>query len=108
MSTDRELVELAAKAAGWASWDWLAGDGVLNVYDPTGRHDWFDPLNDSGDALRLVVKLKLHIGMESETVSVWQVDRFGNFQTEVLSHRGDEAATRRAIVRAAAAIGSRS
>lgn len=24
MTTDKELLELAAKAAGWVSWDWLA------------------------------------------------------------------------------------
>ncbi|GDY37732.1 hypothetical protein [Acidovorax sp. NB1] len=96
--SDRELLELAAKAAGQERS--AAGDLWSNA-----RGLPWDPLNDDGDALRLAVKLKLHLGLESHTVSAWQSDKFGNFQTEVLSHRGDEAATRRAIVRAAAEIG---
>ena len=53
--TDRELLELAAKAAGW------------NISEtPFGqwRRDekyWWDPLTDDGDALRLAVKLRLDI-----------------------------------------------
>ena len=34
---DRELLELAAKAAGWDHWDWFAAPGI-NVYDADGRH----------------------------------------------------------------------
>lgn len=90
---DYELLKLAAKAAGL----WDAANNCIDI-------PW-SPLTNDGDALRLAVKLKLHLGLESHTVSAWQSDKFGNFQTEVLSHRGDEAATRRAIVRAAAEIG---
>ncbi len=90
---DSELLELAAKAAGL----WDSANNCIDI-------PW-SPLTNDGDALRLAVKLKLHLGLESHTVSAWESDKFGNFQTEVLSHRGDEAATRRAIVRAAAEIG---
>jgi hypothetical protein len=61
-------------------------------------------LYSDGDALRLVVKLKLHIGLESHTVSAWESDKFGNFQTENFISRNENDATRRAIVRAAAAM----
>jgi len=65
MSTDRELLELAAKAAGVevAGWD-------ENPFDPEFGHNgvaslrttggwWWNPLADDGDALRLAVKLGL-------------------------------------------------
>jgi hypothetical protein len=106
MTEDRELLEAAAEAAGIVALYWndgqepySSGEGI--IYGD--NHIW-NPLTDSGDALRLVSKLKLHIGMEALTVSAWANDNFGNFQTEVLEHRGDEAALRRAIVRAAAAM----
>jgi hypothetical protein len=104
--TDRELLEMAAKAAGWASWDWLAGDEFLNVYDADGVHEMFNPLTDDGDALRLAVKLRLDICRlheKHEAVCVW-LDHAGDFIEE--PHGSDPyAATRRAIVRAAAEIG---
>jgi hypothetical protein len=94
--TDRELLEFAAKAAGWKSWDWLAGDGVLNVYDAEGRHELFNSLADDGDALRLAVKLRMfRIG------EVWVIERTSIAEWE----RDPYAATRRAITRAAAEIG---
>ena len=61
--TDRELLELAARAAGWESWDWLEDD-ALNVYTKDGRHDVFEPLTDDGDALRLAVKLFFTVEIE--------------------------------------------
>ena len=106
--TDRELLEAAAKAAGMTSLEWNDGgepysSGQGFVID--GRRIW-NPLYSDGDALRLVVKLKLHIGLESHTVSAWESDKFGNFQTENFIGRDENDATRRAIVRAAAAIGA--
>ena len=53
MGTDRELLELAAKAAG-----------VVIKYNYLGTQDarcpW-NPLTDDGDAFRLALKLKLNI-----------------------------------------------
>ena len=110
MQSDRELLELAAKAAGLKihAAHQAARDAMI---DPQRASLWivdvstgWNPLTDDGDALRLVVKLKLHIGLESHTVSAWESDRFGNFQTENFIGRDENDATRRAIVRAAASV----
>jgi len=57
MNNDKELLELAAKAAGYdvKKCDWVTlincnGDG------PMGKPTW-NPLTNDGDALRLMVKL---------------------------------------------------
>ncbi len=104
--SDRELLEVAAKAAG-IELQWFDGHSVPGIKGLSGNSSrcWFSPLTDDGDALRLAVKLRLHISLENEVVSAWAKDNYGNFQTERFYDRGDEAATRRAIVRAAAAIG---
>lgn len=112
--TDRELLELAAKAAGIT----LTPMEVKNVTEqgddrfigymaspdqcPRG---WFDPLKDDGDALRLAVKLGLQIVHYSVT-SEGQ-DRVGVGSPGKMEgyHKNPYAATRRAIVRAAAEIG---
>jgi hypothetical protein len=109
--TDKELLELAAKAAGMTGMRYSPSFGMEKMIDPsrpkeTGSigHGW-NPLTDDGDALRLAVKLKLQISLGNRHVSVFDEAGFINFQTEVLAHRGDDAATRRAITRAAAEIG---
>jgi hypothetical protein len=101
--TDRELLELAAKAAGITG----VWDSYANVFVPThGRLTW-SPLTDDGDALRLAVKLRFDICTEDNDgpthINVWP---FGGGSG--CSEAGDTdpyAATRRAIVRAAAEIG---
>jgi hypothetical protein len=111
--SDRLLLEQAAAAAGLSinvgaqAWRDSAMDPEsASLWLANGNTAW-NPLKNSGEALRLVVVLRLHIGMETDTVSAWEADHFGNFQTEILAHRGPEEATRRAIVRAAAAITQR-
>lgn len=107
MKTDRELLELAARAAGM-NVEYNSGIDC-HYYDDeddcAGRTYW-NPLETDGDALRLAVKLQLDIvtDHEDDTVSVWS---YG--MPDVNVKRGDDplAATRRAIVRAAAAIGSK-
>ena len=105
---EREMLELAAKAVGLhlVGYDEISKRGIVATEIPikTLPVSWC-PHEDDGDALRLAVKLKLHIGLEDNTVSVWHREEFGNFQTERLMDRGDAAATRRAIVRAAAEVG---
>ena len=109
--TDRTLLELAAKAAGH-EYECTSHTGH-SENDQHQIRDWFDglvnwnPLDDDGDALRLAVNLRL-------TVS-W--DRFDDDDyataTPPHTHQGYDcivdqdphAATRRAIVRAAAEIG---
>lgn len=99
--TDRELLEKAARAAGLYSqgdetsrYGHFMGLSIRGDDNPSG-YCW-NPLTDDGDALRLAVKLRMtpHIDSNSTECS----DCF-----EV--HSGDPyAATRRAIVRAAAAL----
>lgn len=102
--TDKELLELAAKAAGWDSFDWLAGDGYMNVYDAEGHQFVWTPLTDDGDALRLAVKLGLELRMSSE-FAIGVIPRYTD--NEMFERKNEDpcAATRRAIVRAAAEIG---
>jgi hypothetical protein len=96
--TDRELLEAAAKAAGL----------VLDL-QRIGTAAW-NPLLDDGDALRLAVKLGITIyppecEHDDPTTTWGNRHDAGQWITEP---RGADplAATRRAIVRAAAAIGS--
>ena len=102
--TDRELLELAAKAAGIP----LVRLEPETVWD-TGhitRAGW-NPLTDDGDALRLAVKLAIEILPDlqvNEVRTAFMVGSYGYNTTEEIGTDPD-AATRRAIVRAAAEIG---
>jgi hypothetical protein len=92
--TDRELLELAAKAAGYV----LMGHTQDERKFCVGGREW-NPLTDDADALRLAVKL----GLIVECGRAW-ISRHGPmFGEDVLPD--PYAATRRAIVRAAAEIG---
>lgn len=99
MSTDRELLELAAKAVGLdATWRPNVAEGGewLAVVDGNNWTEW-NPLTDDGDALRLAVKLRLDIEHGNEALSV--------FGCKVAYGDDPFAATRRAIVLCAAQIG---
>lgn len=98
--TDKELLELAAKAAGFEIFDWY-GDRYTARKIGDGLLFGFNPLTDDGDALRLAVKLKITPHIDG---NMTDAESTAGFSTEV--HLGDPyAATRRAIVRAAAEIG---
>jgi len=102
---DKELLELAAKAAGIRlEWDGDPEKWVPTYYEGKTYHGW-NPLTDDGDALRLAVKLKMDIEFSME--GVWVIAK--NFSNQMLDrffiHNNDCSATRRAIVRAAAEIG---
>ncbi len=97
--TDRELLDMAAKAAG-IGLEWPQDLGGVYFLSPRKTSDWqlWNPLTYDGDALRLAVQLNLAISVESD--HVFAVTRYAK---EVIE-RGDlYVATRRAIVRAAAA-----
>jgi hypothetical protein len=99
--TDRELLELAAKAAGRGSQWWM--ESTWNGPDK----EW-NPLTDDGDALRLAVKLELDVFHSH--LSVRAVRRGSDELTAIrctgaFAKMNREEATRRAIVRAAAEIG---
>jgi len=120
MNEDKELLELAAKAADVK---WV--DECFDYYDMgrmmvdfgDGVQEW-NPLKDDGDALRLAVKL----GISLTPYPIYQQDDRHSViakqrrttdtmrdinPTEVVEVYDDDpyAATRRAIVRAAAEIG---
>lgn len=107
--TDRELLELAAKAAGYEVE--VDHKGVVHIHEGTRPQSWrpWNPLNDDGDALRLAVKLGIEPrfidnshsnGVEPSRVTLHNI-------SGIVEKVGDDsyAATRRAIVRAAAEIG---
>ncbi len=96
--TDRELLEMAAKAAGIEVF--FDGEGDCYRVKESGNRRYWNPLFFDGDALRLAVKLHLDIHIDSNLTDVTYL----NSTTE--AHMADPyAATRRAIVRAAAEIG---
>ena len=105
---DRELLELAAKAAGLkpeeAEWTQQSGlVWVVRCADGIRKEIRWNPIDDDGDALRLAVRLGLLIDSEynggigvgsASYEEVWECKKVDPY-----------AATRRAIVRAAAEIG---
>ena len=104
--TDRELLELAAKAAGIDA-RWFDGWNGFFIHLPhqlpTYWPKW-SPLTDDGDALRLAVKLGLNVNQWPDEDGTGSYCAITDFITE--THNSDPyAATRRAIVRAAAEIG---
>ena len=107
--TDRELLELAAKAAGYgAHWD-EEYDRMQMCYQHKGGPNFeeWNPLEDDGDALRLAVKLRMNVRVEDYGASA-RIDGkpHGAWSgCEAHLHGGIYAATRRCIVRAAVAIG---
>jgi len=104
--TDRELLQFAAKAADCGV-RWEVDYGCYSVPSEHGPRRW-NPLNDDGDALRLAVKLGLDVEMHGCTATMPYACAFDcakNIAEEVEADDGDPyAATRRAIVRAAAEI----
>ena len=109
---DRELLELAAKAAGYQTnhpWNELR----LEMTPPVvalcidGVSTGWNPLEHDGDALRLAVMLGmiLVIGPCQIKASTTSGSLRGNFFVEDMIFNDGNEATRRAIVRAAAEIG---
>lgn len=95
---DRELLELAAKAAGYdlyATWSEFGHFEGFRIGSING--DAWNAITDDGDALRLLVALREDLALDAASMlgcgnfAAWKAD--------------PNAATRRAIVRAAAEIG---
>ena len=103
--TDRELLELAAKAAGLGFTVPVFGVPPFMGLRLIGGALW-NPLEDDGDALRLAVKLKIPVQFpdwENKTRTWGSKNCLDAFDEP---HNNDPyAATRRAITRAAAEIG---
>ncbi|WP_175211649.1 hypothetical protein [Achromobacter anxifer] len=115
--SDRELLEFALKATDyWSRHErqflsqeeidsghlWISDQDLDGVkYDPV----WtiWNPLTDDGDALRLAVKLSLHVRVCRRSVLV-EMREFGD-DIHIRLGVDPYSATRRAIVLAAAEIG---
>jgi hypothetical protein len=112
---DKELLELAAKAVGieLLSEEWKDEGGFIYYYYKIhGDTQGWNPLNSDADALRLAVKLNMtiniggfcHWGAVTDVTTPWHIkQKLTGIHPET---HGDDpyAATRRAIVRAAAEI----
>lgn len=114
---DRELLELAARAAGFIIFGSTPGRPGVDICGKTSgsKIKWWSPLTDDGDALRLAAKLDLAIefGQSSISVSATQTqeqsddDERGDLLAIELWHGSEGSklkAMRLAIVRAAAKI----
>ncbi len=110
--TDKELLELAALAAGIdcdsvgpfvEKKEWVQEFGLNGGFELV-RRDW-NPLRDNSDAFCLAVTLHLDVINSWEVEAVCRNCDGGEFY----ERKGlvDFSATRRAIVRAAAAIGGK-
>ena len=116
--TDRELLELAAKAAeiGTLVWGdvWNVGGDLIDCTDMpyirSGQPDegdvYWNPLEDDGDALRLAVKLGMLIDDIERVYMAGHIVATAGPSMAAYEPRDPDpyAATRRAIVRAAAQI----
>lgn len=127
--TDHELLELAAKAAGYTTIQYQnLKDSSLDIRYGIDEaiwngEDYWNPLEDDGTALRLAVKLQLDVcpyvyfnercqlpavsKLRKTADGSWleeKVSRFPEYSESFVKH-DPYAATRRAIVRAAAEIG---
>ena len=97
--TDRELLELAAKAAGatWIDDNWPEDLPGLMLDFGKGTTQW-NPLTNDGDALRLAVKLEINLSFSQDCAFGFWIGTPKDGE-DLSSH------ARRAIVRAAAEIG---
>ena len=96
---DQELLELAAKAAGIEITPHPNAKIARHLVFAAGGKNW-NPLTDDGDALRLAVKCAQLFGFY-RFLRAW----IAAMATENGSPSDPLAATRRAIVRAAADLG---
>ena len=113
--TDRELLELAAKAAGVGG-SYFHSDNPIHcgIYQARGEYYW-NPLVSDSEALRLAVKLAINVQFEATldeseegwhpTVHCGTYGLDGPEWSEEPLGIDETAATRRAIVRCAAEVG---
>jgi len=114
MKTDRELLELAANAAGIMIDQEYSGrsapaslpDGYVVIINSSGGHSFWSPMKDNGDALRLASKLRLMIKPGKHLGDGCTVESQQSGIAGCTCFRDDPAEQMRvAIVRAAASIG---
>lgn len=109
MSTDLELLEQAAKAAGLTGFTFINGNGAVYLPKPgiMQPYQQWNPLADDGDAMRLMARLNITVSYRENVNGAWVVAEHEgiDFCPESLDGPHEYDATRRAIVRAAAQIG---
>ena len=112
--TDREMLELAAKAAEWklCGYSWIGENedddeceilesAFVKTHPEQELATKWNPLTDDGDALRLAVRLHMQVSVTTESCRAETLPCLG-----VRVNDSDEnLATRRAVVMAAAAVG---
>lgn len=98
---DRTLLELAAKAAEIDIRMWLP-TRQIGSFKPLAP---WNPLSSDGDALRLAVKLHLFLDITDDRTQACLSTGDTEDSIEIHGSSDPYAATRRAIVRAAAEIG---
>lgn len=107
--TDRELLELAAKAAGKLFNPTVRNrHGLLVVKDGAdcqSEQELWNPLTCDGDALRLAVKLGIDIEFFTARIRAGEYPFDGVIELFSGNDYDEYASTRRAIVRAAAEVG---
>jgi hypothetical protein len=121
--SDRELLELAAKAGGAIRFEWaeafddyyndMAGHPTQGLWiheavDGLGSFPFdriWNPLTDDGDALRLAVKLNMCVTSFADEIMVGCIIAGDGRNFHEAIDTDPYAATRSAIVRAAAEIG---
>lgn len=110
MNNDRELLELAAKAAGIGpirGFDYGYASRTMAVFVDTGKklpYRW-NPRADDGDGARMEAALMMEICFHEKHVTV-RADNGGVTYEEYADHNGDKQAARRlASLRIAAEIG---
>lgn len=115
---NRELLELAAKAVGVAMvFDDEGGPGYWSEWRGLPQWEYWNPLSDDGDALRLAARLASNTRGTTFSISLSVMHDGRGFSSAEFHARdgrsnnvtGDDLskATRLAIVRAAAEIGRR-
>ena len=99
MKTDKELLRLAAIAAGILTTEWADNKEYLN-----GVLERWNPLKDDADAFRLAIEMGFIVNCWLDAKKTWVGTESGISGVIELHGSDPFAATRRAIVRAAAAI----
>lgn len=106
--TDRELLKSAAWAAGYRIVDSSARTSLrIEIDGGLKGGEYWNPLSVNGDALALAVALNFQITIALDGVHVEGLEKDGKLPYAYELKRDDPCgATRRAIVRAAAEMGS--
>lgn len=98
--TDRELLELAAKAGGIQ----LTGRTYCELYETADQEKrWWNPLQDDGDALRLAADLKFSVIFYQHDVTVESYDRAILIPARYKDHGGDRRKSARQAITCCAA-----